>query len=271
MGRRKPRSRWILLGLLGILSWMLLSGCLARALVYPVPRVPVGAPPLPLVEEILGRSLVAWSWSPAAARPEAPVLLFFHGNGENLQTLRDAGTLDRLREIGLPFLAIDYPGYGRSGGKPSEARLLDAADAAVAWAGARHPGRRVIPFGWSLGAAVAVQTAARHPDRVEGMILASPWTSLPEVARGHFPGWLVWLLLRDRYESLEAAGSVRCPALILHGAEDDLIPAGMGRRMAGALKGSRRVEVPGAGHNDLLGKQEVWETAREFVLSRKPP
>mgnify|MGYP001584463909 CR=1 FL=1 len=263
MGRR------LRLGFLlaGVMSLVPLSGCLGRKMTYPAPAVPVGAAPAPLEEITLkpasGKPVVAWSFLPASI--DGPALLFFHGNGENLETLRQGGALENLQQLGCPFLVIDYPGYGRSAGKPSERVLLEAADAAVAWLGERFPGRPLVACGWSLGAAVAIRTAARHPDRVKGLIAMSPWTSLKDAARTHFPGWMVWLLLREDYASLETAPKVACPALVMHGAEDDLIPASQGERVAKALPKGRWAPIPGAGHNDLLDHPQVWEEIAAFL------
>jgi pimeloyl-ACP methyl ester carboxylesterase len=254
--------------ILVILCGMCLSGCLGRKMTYPAPAVTVGPAPAPLEEIALkpasGKTVVAWVFLPAAP-PGVPALLFFHGNGENLETLRLSGALEELRRLGVPFLAIDYPGYGRSRGNPSEQGVLESADAAVAWLGQRCPGRPLVSCGWSMGAAVALQTAARHPDRVKGLIALSSWTSLRDVARAHFPGWMVWLLLRERYPSLETAPRIACPALVMHGAKDDLIPASQGERVAKAISRARWVPIPGAGHNDILGEPRIWEEMAAFL------
>jgi pimeloyl-ACP methyl ester carboxylesterase len=129
----------------------------------------------------------------------------------------------------------------------------------------------VIVCGWSLGAALSLATAARHPGEVQGVAVLSPWTSLADVARHHFPPILVRALLRETYDSLAAARQVTVPALVIHGEEDDLIPAEQGRRIADALAGPadriRWVPVPGAGHNDLLAQPMVWEELARFFSS----
>jgi pimeloyl-ACP methyl ester carboxylesterase len=246
-----------------------LLGCGVRGLLYPAPPVAVPSPPpAPLVEVRLaapgGEPVVAWAG--ASSSPVAPVVVFFHGNGENLETMRQAGLFDDVAALGVAFLAVDYPGYGRSGGEPSEAANLQAAGAALDWARESHPGRPAVVFGWSLGAAVGVQLAALRPQEVDALVAVSPWTSLAEVARAHFPAWLVRAALRERYDSRAAAAGVRCPVLVVHGELDSIIPAAQGRALAVALgTRARFVSVPGAGHNDVLAAPAVWSEVRGFL------
>ncbi len=239
-----------------------------RELIYPVPAIAVPSPPpAPLAEvslEAAGRPVAAWSLRGGLAG--RPLLLYFHGNAENLETLRQSGLFGELARLGVDVLAVDYPGYGRSSGEPSESANLEAADAALAWARRNRPGREIVVCGWSLGAAVAVQLAARHPDEVSRLVLMSPWSSLRELARLHYPGFLVGALLRERYNSLAAAAAVRCPTLVIHGTADSIIPFGHGQAVAAALGGhGRLVPISGAGHNDLLGEPEVWEELAGFL------
>lgn len=256
----------------------------ARATLYPAPPVPVRAPPPGFVELRLPLGdghVVAWARRrPTVARSDAafaspgarsdaalprssrPLLLFLHGNGENLQTMLHAGTFAAFDELGADVVAVDYPGYGRSPGVPSEASLLASAETALGWAREQGP-TRIYACGWSLGAAVAVAVAARHPD-LAGLVALSPWSSLAEVARLHFPGWLVGLALTDRYDSLVAAPRVRVPSLVVHGARDGIIPAAQGERLAAALR-ARWVSVPSAGHNDLLAEPVVWDEIARFL------
>ena len=249
----------------------------ARQMLYPAPSVPVPSPPPAPLEEVrldlaTGERVGAWALAAPGLRPEAPVVLFFHGNGENLETLRWAGFFEELDGLGVAVLATDFPGYGRSTGTPSEEGLIATGEAALAWARERHPERPVVVAGWSLGAALAIALVARHPGEVRGLIALSPWTTLAEVASEIFPAFAVKAMLRERYDSREVARSIRVPALVVHGERDDLIPVGQGREIASLLAGPTRwVEVRGAAHNDLLGRRQVWEEIGDFLKSIGSP
>ncbi|MDX1630892.1 MAG: alpha/beta fold hydrolase [Thermoanaerobaculia bacterium] len=257
----------VLLLLLG--SGSLMIGSVVRSMVYPTPGVPVPSPPPDPLEEVVleddGRTVHAW-WSPAPGEPTA-CLLLFHGNGENLETMRMSGVFQEYRRLEISVLVPDYPGYGRSEGPAREDKILSAAS--VAWAELLQRAGSSCPRilgGWSLGAAVAIQTAARDPAEVDGLILMSSWNRLAEVAKRHFPGWMVGSLLPERYDSLEAAERWSGPSLVIHGERDRIVPMELGRELFETLPEPKRwLAVPGAGHNDLLGREAVWEAQRGFL------
>jgi len=257
---------------------VLMLASFARDMVYPAPPVAVPSPPPAPLEEVWlelagGGVAAAWVLAPSGLPAGAPVALFFHGNGENLETMRRAGLFEELAGIGAVVLAVDYPGYGRSPGRPREAAILATGDAALEWARRTHPERPVVLAGWSLGAAVALDVASRHPDEVSGVVAMSAWTTLEDVAGVHFPRTLVRWALPERYDSLEAARRLagrRLPTLLVHGELDAIVPAALGRRLAEALEERGAAEVrwvalPGAGHNDLLAYREVWTELEGFL------
>lgn len=240
-----------------------------RQMIYPIPPLAVGPPTPPLRDVRLAspqEEIVAgWFLEPSVDTVAPYAVLFLHGNGENLETLRRGGLIEPLLALRAPILIIDYPGYGNSGGEPSEASLTEAALRALAWLGEALPEHRVVIMGWSLGAALALRAASSGSVQVMGVVAMSPWTSLTEVASLHFPAWMVRVALRERYDSLGAAARVRCPSLVIHGGADAIIPAEQGRRLAGSLRNSHWVEIQAAGHNDLLAFPEVWNEIARFL------
>lgn len=266
---RRPITWALALVLLVVLALMLTRT--VRQMTYPAPPVRVPSPPPGPLEEVRleladGVEVVAWAGGGDGLPAGAPVALFFHGNGENLETMRRGGLFEELAALDVAFLAADYPGYGRSGGRPGEEGVLATGDAAVEWARRRFPERPIVVCGWSLGAAVAVASAAAHPEEVDGLVAMSPWTTLEDVASVHFPRFLVRVLLPERYDSVSEAQRVRMPALVVHGGRDSIIPVEQGRRLAESLAGPTRwVPVAGAGHNDLLAHGEVWRELAAFL------
>ena len=187
--------------LLVVLAWLL-----QERLAFPAPRAPVpdprrlGIPRGERIELALGdgQRLVGWylgapAGSAGSAETAGPGLLWFYGNGENIAAL--APVLREFQPPGTALLAIDYPGYGGSSGRATEAALYRAADAAYA-ALQRRRGvdpKRIYVYGRSLGSAVATYLAARHP--VAGLILESPFTNARAMARRLY-GLLPTFILR---------------------------------------------------------------------------
>ncbi|WP_295441924.1 alpha/beta hydrolase [uncultured Thiodictyon sp.] len=172
------------------------------------------------------------------------VLLFFHGNAGNISHRRSS--LEIFHRRGLAVLILDYRGYGRSDGRPSEAGLY--RDATAAWdylVGTRGiaPGAIVI-FGRSLGGAVAARLAAEV--QPAGLILESTFSSVPDLAGALYPVLSHITMLRYRFDTVSALSAVRCPVLVLHSREDDIIPYALGQRVYEAAH-------PPKAFQDLIG------------------
>ena len=235
-----------------------------RWLIYP--RPPLDAmPPRPAdaeqvwLETSTGR-VEAWYLRPLSRRAKpAPLLLFTHGNGEAIDQW--PALFVPPRQWGFGVLLLEYPGYGRSAGEPSEASITETALAAYDWAASRDgiDPRRIIPYGRSLGGGAACAIAANRP--VAGLILESCFTSLRPFARTY---GAPTFLLRDVFDSLAALQRYRGPLLVLHGEGDDIIPAEAGRELAAAVPGSEFEALP-CGHNDC---ERPWDRIRRFLQTR---
>ena len=182
-------------------------------------------------------------------RPGAAlVTLFLHGNAGNLSYR--IGEFESIPAAGSSLLMIDYRGYGRSSGWPTEKRLYRDADAAYDYLLKRgySPGRIVL-HGESLGTAVAVDLAARRP--CGGLILEAPFTSAHELAGTVLP--VVGPMLIWSFDTRRKISDVRVPIFIIHGDRDEMIPQWMGKALfAGAGEPKYFWSVTGAGHNDIL-------------------
>jgi hypothetical protein len=196
-----------------------------------------------------GVKLTGW-FVPHGSLDEAAgaTALFFHGNAGNIS--HRLHTIDILHRIGFSVFIIDYRGFGKSAGKPSERGLY--LDAEAAWAYLTEsrgvPAERIVLIGRSLGGGVAIELASRK--NPGALVVESTFTSLVDVAREHFRFFPVGLILREKYESIRKIGSVKCPVLILHGTDDELIPIAQGRALFEAANEPKRfIETPG-GHNE---------------------
>jgi fermentation-respiration switch protein FrsA (DUF1100 family) len=185
-----------------------------------------------------------------AAERGGPTVLFLHGNGGNISFSLEK--LSILRQLGADVFIIDYRGYGRSQGEPTERGTYRDADAAYRYL-VRQRGvdpRRLVVYGESLGAAVAVDLASR--ERTGGVVLEGGFTSVVDVGRAVFPFLPVRWLVRDRYDTLSKIGRIRAPLLILHAASDEFLAMDHAHKLlAEAHPPKRLVELRG-GHNDAF-------------------
>ena len=231
-----------------------LLGCLyaaQRSLLYPAPPLPRTLLPAGVQEMMLGTP-----GQPVFARYLPPpeggrVVVHFHGNAEVLPDLDEL--LAHFRAAGLGFAAVEYPGYGLAREQePSEESLEAAAEVLLGYLETtEHLSRdRLVLEGRSLGTGVATEMARRgHGSR---LMLISPYTSLPAVAQAMFPFVPARLLMRDHFPTDERAPSVVIPVLIVHGAEDQVIPFRMGEALSHRFPHAQLRRVERGGHNDLF-------------------
>jgi fermentation-respiration switch protein FrsA (DUF1100 family) len=192
------------------------------------------------------------------------VVLFFHGNGGNISHRIEKTRLLLYPEISS--LMIDYHGYGRSHGNPSEkACYLDALTSWEYLVSGRHfESNQIILFGESLGGAVAVDLATRRD--VGAMILESTFPNIGVVANRFLPG--LSFLLKRKFDSLSKISGVHVPLLQLHGDQDDLVPFELGQRLFEAANEPKEFfTIKGAHHNDTyeMGGEAYFQTIHQFI------
>ena len=227
-----------------------------RSLIFPAP--PHGRTPAH-VEQMV--SLISGQYF--VYLPGSPVVVVFHGNGEDLS---DAGSMmDLLHSLGAGVLAVEYPGYGASPGGPSERSLYAAAESALRWLRDEKRERDVVLLGQSLGSGVAVEMARRGWGT--RMVLISPFTSMSALGQQLFPWLPVSLLLQHRFDNLSKAPLINAPVLILHGTADEVVPFAMGERISRAFPHAMLQPIPGGHHNDLLllRAAELRSSIRQFL------
>jgi uncharacterized protein len=249
-----------------------------RRLIYlPAPRaVPAAAAVLPGAEEVSfttedGLRLGGW-FVPARSSPDpsgrGPAVLVCNGNAGN-RSLR-APLAAALARAGLAVLLFDYRGYGGNPGRPTEPGLAADARAAADYLAARPEvdPARLVWFGESIGAAVALRLALERPPAA--LVLRSPFASLAEVGRLHYPWLPVSMLLADRYDAAGLAGRLEAPLLVVAGERDRIVPASHSRRLFDAAPQPKRfVLLAGADHNDpeLLAGPDLLAEVLAFLRS----
>ena len=263
--------RIVLLAYLGVLG---LFALIQRQMMYPAMRAAsLDAAAFPDLNRTFHRAsdvelttpdkvkIKGWFLQATAEKSDRLILLF-HGNGGHRAHRGQWYSI--ARSLNSDVLAIDYHGYGDSGGSPSEKALI--SDASAAWKYAieqlQYQPSQIVIVGESLGGGVAVQLAAtqcRQNAAPAGLVLSATFCSMLETA-SHRYWWLpVRFLLLDRYRSDQHISDVTCPILQFHGDRDTLIPLPMAeklQRLAPDKSSSGRpkqlIVFPGAGHNDLL-------------------
>ena len=237
-----------------------------RSMLFPMPpQVPPG-PPVGAEEvrvkfeggEAYALYLPPRDQPPLDPRPAAPLLIFMHGNGELADYWTEEFTPPRSWGVGV--LLVEYPGYGRAPGSPSEKSITESMLALYDWA-THHPRidvKGIVAYGRSLGGGAAVRLAVNRP--VAGLILESTFTSVADFAAGYMaPSFLV----RDPFDSRKTLASYRGPLLVIHGRNDTIVPIAHGRELAGLVPGAVFHELH-CGHNDC---PRDWRTVGAFLAS----
>lgn len=208
-----------------------------------------------------GERLHGWWLASPGARY---TLVYYHGARVNL-----TGSVYRLRgfrSAGFNVLAIDYRGFGRSApALPSEASVYEDAEAAWTWLDAREPDRaRRILYGHSLGGPIAAEVALRGGGAAV-LVLESAFTSVPDLTP-------LGGLVKQRLDLEDKLLRLDLPVIIVHGAQDTVVPPEMAQRLYNAARGPKRLlMVEGAGHSWVVRRAggAVFDAVREMVAARR--
>lgn len=190
----------------------------------------------------------------------------FHGNAGNLSTA--VHRLMGYADLGFDVFMVDYHGFGKSGGFPSEANLYAAADAL--WdhvvENGNVPPKAIVILGYSLGGAVASYLAEKHPDTA-GLILESTFTSLAEVAADFFPYLPCGLIVGNAYDTADRLHAIHMPLLVIHGPGDELVAYTHGKALYDAFTGRKEFLEINDDHNlgFLLSGDSYYQGIAQFM------
>ena len=244
-----------------VAGYLALLFVMQRSMLFPAPADVPRHPP-PQVEEVRvpygDGEAYALYLAPATPGPPAPVLMFMHGNGELADYWCDE--FEIARRAGLSVLLVEYPGYGRAPGAPSERSITESAIALYDWAAndPRVDPKRIVAFGRSLGGGAAVRIAINRP--VAALILESAFTSVGDfAARFLAPA----MLIRDPFDNRASLARYRGPLLVMHGRHDTIVPFAHGTELAAIVPGATFVEL-NCGHNDCV---RDWKSIGDFLRS----
>ncbi|HEY9606980.1 MAG TPA: alpha/beta fold hydrolase [Allocoleopsis sp.] len=218
----------------------------------------------------------AW-WIPAD-EPDADVWLYLHGNGSNIGD--EVARAVWFRQLGFSTFLFDYRGYGRSQDQfPTESSVYE--DIEIIWnyltQERQIPPERIFLYGHSLGGAIAIEMAIRHPE-IAGLVVEASFTSMRTMVNHHYRHFLIFpvdLLLHQRFDSLSKVrrrsppqASLQMPVLFIHGTGDRVVPAQMSEALyAAAPEPKKLLILPDIGHNDIreLGGTQYLEAVRWLI------
>lgn len=213
-----------------------------------------------------GLALSGWFVAASGISSRVITVLVFNGNAGN--RAHRAPLAAAFHRHGWQTLLVDYRGYGGNPGTPTEKGLAADSRAARAYLAGRPDVdmSRIVYFGESLGTAVAIGLADEHPPAA--LILRSPFTSMVDLGRQHYPFLPVRLFLRDRFRAIDRIRGIRVPLLVIAGGRDRIVPIENSRRLYDeAIAPKTLLVFPAADHNDeeLLAGDEMIRAIVQFL------
>jgi len=201
--------------------------------------------------------LRGWLVNPVFVREK--LLIYYGGNAEDVFL-----NIEEYQSIQAATLFVAYRGYGPSTGNPGEAEFVADALAVLDDIVSTSAPKEIYLIGRSLGSGVACYVAARRP--VQGAILVTPYDSLENVARWHYPWLPIGQLLKHRFVSLDTLPDIRCPLLVIYGGRDSVIPPGRTENLIRHIRGEKEIlRIAEADHGTIEMYPEYWRAMLRFL------
>lgn len=230
---------------------------------FPDPT-PAGQPTDPrmtLVEVPASGETPSWVAWYAEAEPNCPTIIMFHGNASHIA--RDPWRYERVLAKGVGLMAVSWPGYAGSGGKPGEAAFHGVASSAANELKARgvDPADTIV-HAFSIGTGAATKLATT--DQFGALILEAPYFSLVDLVGHKVPG-IPSFLLKNTFRTDEWIGDVRSPVLIVHGTVDSVIPQSQSRRLFELANAPKTYESFDGSEHATLVRDGLYDRVWPFL------
>lgn len=189
-----------------------------------------------------GIRLHSW-WLPGQGEPQDTVVLYLHGNAQNIST--HSHSIYWLAQQGISVLALDYRGFGASQGEAALPDVFQDIEAATLWIRQHHPDKRLVILGQSIGAALAIDFTARAAEhyQIDALVVEAPFEGFAKVARHvtrqNMIGWFIYpftVLVPGRWDPVDHIAAINIPTLMIHSPDDGVVPYAQGQALFKALQ-----------------------------------
>ncbi len=202
-------------------------------------------------------TLRGWLVNPELVREK--LLIYYGGNAEDIFL-----NIDEFMDIKAASLFVAYRGYGPSEGTPGETELFFDSLAVIDDMVNKYSPKEIFLVGRSLGSGVACYAAAKR--EVQGVILITPYDSIVNIARSHYPWLPVALLLKHRFDSVQYLARISCPLLVIYGGQDKVVHPERTRRLVDHIVGKKEIVfIDRADHGSIDMFPEYWAALLRFI------
>lgn len=206
-------------------------------------------------------------------RIDAPqgTVLFFHGNAES--AMERTYYSDTLNALGYRVILVEYPGYGAKAGSLGEPSMVNQGCQTVQQA-YKQFNSPIYIVAESLGCGIACAVARDTQSMLNGLLLITPWDTLPNLAQQRYPIFPTRYLSKDKYDTINNLQSMNCPIGIVIAALDVIIPPERAENLVSHLPATIQVwRMDQVGHNNWLDKVDMtwWQQAMTYLSSQNTP